>query len=420
MSRTEYKIVNDDFYINGVKTYSNIKGSNEKAHGLLFNARFIQGIFYDKNNKGKYDRFGKKFDATENTLDLIKSLEQWYSCGIRAITIGIQGGGPICTYEDWTCIDTDAFSKDGNTINPEHIKRLKMILEACDKIGMLVIVSILYQAQEHLLEDGIALVNSVRTTCKMLAETDYTNIIIEVANEYDVGNFSKHPIISTPEGMATVIQIAKEYSGYKFAVGSSGGGGIIHKEVVKASDVLLVHGNGLRREELSRFIKSVRKIDSTKPIVVNEDSQLITQMKVSIDTHTSWGYYNNFTKQEPPTDWSITKGEDVYFAYRMANFIGIKWNKPEEDFYLQGFEKDLVILPNKRFVRLASSYPEKIDYVEFYEDDILLDISYDEPFLMYSKETWEQWPYISKEGAKEFKAIVYLHNGETKELKVKL
>lgn len=419
MSKTRYSIIDDNFYINDVKTYTEIDESNEKVQGLLFNARFIQGVFDDKNpeNKDIYHRFGKKFDPLRNTEDLILSLKEWYECGLRAITVGLQGGGPIYTYEDWSCINTGTFSADGKHINSETLKRLKMIVKACDEIGILVIVSILYQAQEHLFDDGVGLVNAVRTSCKALADMAYSNMIIEVANEYDVGNFSKHPVICSSDGMATIIQIAKESCGYKYAVGSSAGGGVVHAEVVKASDVILVHGNGLRREELSRFIKSIREIDPTKPIVINEDSPMVSQMTVSVNTHSSWGYYNNFTKQEISCDWSITRGEDEFFAYRMAEHIGIKGFEPERLFYLQGFEKEMYIKPSKRYIRLASAYPEKIDYVEFYEDDILLDISYDEPFFLYSLTTWEQRPYVVKENAKVFCVIIYLHDGSTIELK---
>ena len=42
----------------------------------------------------------------------------------------------------------------------------------------------------------------------------------------------------------------------------------------------------------------------------------------------------------------------------------------EDQFYLQGLEKDMAY-EGKRFIRLASLYPEQIDYVEFYRDGIL-------------------------------------------------
>ncbi|QHQ61083.1 hypothetical protein Ana3638_10140 [Anaerocolumna sedimenticola] len=412
MSKTHYEIIKDDFYINGKKTYSDITGSNSKIHGLLFNNRFIQGIFEDRNpkNSGKYDRFGKVYSAEENTESLIRALKSWYDCGIRAITVGLQGGGPIYTYSDWSVINTGSFSPDGKEMDEAYKQRLIRVIKACDEIGMLVIVSFLYQAQEHLLNDGVALMEAVKTASKFLSELNYTNVIIEVANEHDVGAFSKHPLIHSGEGIASLIRFAREWSQGKFAVGSSGGGGICKKEVIENSDVILIHGNGLRRQELYDFIRRIRKTASDKPIVCNEDSQMFGQLSISVATHTSWGYYNNMTKQEPPADWGITKGEDEFYAERLKQII---YNTPdqENEFYLQGFE-DNNDIEGRRYIKLASRYPEKINYVEFYEDEKLIYTSFAEPFMLYSLTTWEQEPYSKKDSVNKFSAKIYLHNGE--------
>lgn len=416
--RTTYQIQGKDFYINGKKTYSDLPNSNPNIHGLLFNARFIQGVFDDKNpdNQGKYDRFGKTFDAETHTDELIEQLPAWYEKGIRAIIVGLQGGGPIYTYEDWSVIDSGCFSKDGTQMDEGYCARLTRLIHACDELGMLVIVSILYQAQAHLLKDGVALMEAVHTACTFLKSLPYDNIIIEVANEQDVGDFCNHPLISSGEGMGALIRLAKEWSGNRFAVGSSGGGGSWKKEIVDESDVILVHGNGLRRQEYHRFIQEVCRHAPDKPIVCNEDSQCFSRLAVCEATHTSWGYYNNFTKQEPPVDWSITAGEDAFFAKRLEDLIDGK-EEQENEYYLQGFEKNAQI-DGRHYVKLASLYPEKINYVEFYEDDRLLDIQFDEPFMLYSLNTWEQKPYRISENAKEFHAVIHTHSGEVIQRKV--
>lgn len=216
--------------------------------------------------------------------------------------------------------------------------------------------------------------------------------------------------------MGALIRLAKEWSGNRFAVGSSGGGGSWKKEIVDESDVILVHGNGLRRQEYHRFIQEVCRHAPDKPIVCNEDSQCFSRLAVCEATHTSWGYYNNFTKQEPPVDWSITAGEDAFFAKRLEDLIDGK-EEQENEYYLQGFEKNAQI-DGRHYVKLASLYPEKINYVEFYEDDRLLDIQFDEPFMLYSLNTWEQKPYRISENAKEFHAVIHTHSGEVIQRKV--
>ena len=125
----------------------------------------------------------------------------------------------------------------------------------------------------------------------------------------------------------------------------------------------------------------MQALNLNRPIVCNEDSPRFTQLKVALKTHTSWGYYNNHTKQEPPADWSITRGEDQFFAQRMAEGIGLK--VPDiplvDQFYLQGFEENNTT-QNKRWIRLASLYPERIDYVEFFRNGQRFDIAFEEPY----------------------------------------
>ncbi len=58
MSKTVVSIEGTHFYINGKKTYSEIEGSNPLAHGLLMNARFIQGVFDDRADISRFSRFG--------------------------------------------------------------------------------------------------------------------------------------------------------------------------------------------------------------------------------------------------------------------------------------------------------------------------------------------------------------------------
>ncbi len=80
------------------------------------------------------------------------------------------------------------------------------------------------------------------------------------------------------------------------------------------------------------MIKSVKAWNLNKSIVRNEDSPCIGQLIAAFQTQTSWGYYNNHIKQDVPLDWSITKGEDTFFAHRMAQGIGIKLEPiPQEE-----------------------------------------------------------------------------------------
>lgn len=418
MSITHIDIQKEKFVINGRPTYSEIPHSNKAAQGLLMNARFIQGIFDDKAGREKYARFGSpEYDPERNTDDLISALPEWYDHGLRAFTVGLQGGGPVFTVEDWTQIDNTPFSEDGKSFDPAYEGRLDRLIRAADKVGMVVIVSLFYQAQAHRLRDGTAIRNAVKTACSVLKSGGYSNVIIEVANEHQVGNFILHPIIHSSEGMAYLIGLAREQSG-GMPVGSSGGGNYINEEISRESDVILIHGNGCTRQMFYNQIKNIRGWNLNKPIVCNEDSPCYSQLGVAFQNGVSWGYYNNLTKQEPPADWRISPGEDAFFARRIAEGVGIQLPElPEEErYYLQGFEP-LITIDQKRWIRLASLYPEKIDYVEFFRNGKRIDIAYDEPFMVNNETDWIQKPCLVGPG-EEWNAVIHLRDGNILEKEV--
>lgn len=411
MGQTVLSIKGRDFYINGKPVYDDIEG-DKRSKGLLMNARFIQGIFDDKSDPIRYNRFHKMFDPDDHTDAFIAALPEWYEHGLRAVTVGMQGGMPVFTI-DVRSIDNNPFGEEGKTFDSAYAKRLDNIIRAADKFGMVVIVNILYWAQSLRFKDDDALVTALTSAASFLKNGNYTNVIIDVANEYNIDMWDDLPIIQNPTSMKRLIELVRTESG-GMLVGSSGGGGLADKDVVEASDVVLVHGNGLTRGEYYDFIVRVRKMAPDKPILCNEDSPCISRLDVALFTHTSWGHYDNFTKQEPPCDWGITPGQDTFFARRMAKSVGI--NLPElpleDQFYLQGLEPHTET-QGKRWIRLASEHPEQINYVDFYRNDEFVYRSYDEPHFMYRETTWIQRPWLVQKDDKKWTAEVVLNDGST-------
>ncbi len=188
------------------------------------NARFIQGIFDDKAEIERYNRYGKVFDQDRNTDELIEALPEWYAKGLRAFTVGLQGGGPCFTINNST-IHNNPFLENGMKLDEAYAIRLKRLIEAADEIGMVVIVSFFYPGQAVRFTSGAEILNSVRTACDFLMANEFDNIIIEICNEYDL--VKTHPTIGTGEGMATLIKLAKEYTNNRYPVGCSLMGGVI-------------------------------------------------------------------------------------------------------------------------------------------------------------------------------------------------
>ena len=100
MPQTHLTVSGSRFLINGLPTYQ--ETGNPAVYGLLMNARFIQGIFDDASGHERYHRFGRRFDPEAHTDALIAALPAWYRCGLRAFTVGLQGGGPCFTIPNET------------------------------------------------------------------------------------------------------------------------------------------------------------------------------------------------------------------------------------------------------------------------------------------------------------------------------
>ncbi len=400
--------------INGKPTYSELPRAKPSSQGLLWNQRMIQGVFDDQHDRGRFNQFGRVFDPDNNTDDLIMSLPSWHACGLRAITVGFQGGWPVhCV--DVRTVDNNPFGEDGEQLDPAYARRMDRIIRAANELGMVVIVSFLYWAQALRLRDGRAIAKAVKTAASFLRENSYTNVIIEVANEYNIDLFASHPMIHASEGMACLMEMAREFSG-GMPVGASGGGGMVDTEVVDASDIVLVHGNGLTRGEYVDFIEKVKKMAGDKPVVCNEDSPCFTRLDIALASGTSWGYYNNYTKQIPPSDHGITPGEDFFFARRMARAVGIPLTDlPREDqFVLQGLEPETVF-HGMRAIRLASEWPEAIMKVDFLCDGQRVYTSYDEPFFCWRDTTWLAHSWTVDPAVKKWTAHVCLADGSVVE-----
>ena len=420
MPRTSVAIQGEQFTIDGKPTYSEIPGSSSKVHGLLMNARFIQGIFDDRADPSRFARFGhSEWDPEASTDRLIAALPEWYNHGLRAFTVGLQGGGPCFTIDN-ASIDNNPFGEDGTEFDPAYADRLDRLIRAAAEIGMVVIVSFFYGSQAHRIKDGKGIRAAVTSASRFLRDGGYANVIIEVANEQNIGSFDDHPILHTGEGTAALIDLARQESG-GLPVGCSGGGGYAHPEICRASDVILIHGNGCSRQRYYNLIQQVRAWAPGKPVVCNEDSQAIGQLKVALHTRSSWGYYNNMTKQEPPADWGITRGEDTFFALRLCEMLGIEKELPafEEQYYLQGFEAEMTYA-GQRWIRMASLYPESIDHVEFYRSGDRVCIAYDESFSIGFQSNWRQSGTTVSPEDRDWKAVVHLRDGRELEKNAEL
>ena len=138
-----------------------------------------------------------------------------------------------------------------------------------------------------------------------------------------------------------MIILAKSISrkGKRLLVGTSfNGNRIPSDEVVKVSDFILIHGNGVKDPiRISEMIEQTRALPSylPMPIVFNEDDHYdfdkdMNNMIAAFKSHASWGYFDfrregeGFEEgyQSVPVDWSISSARKKAFFNSLKEITG--------------------------------------------------------------------------------------------------
>lgn len=318
--KTTVSIVDDAFYINGEITYPGRSYEDNKIEGLLLNSRMVQGIFDDRNSetihRWEYPDTGK-WDAERNTREFLAAMPTWRAHGVLAFTINLQGGSPegYSKAQPW---HNSGIEADGS-LNTDYLSRLKRIIDFADELGMVVILGYFYFGQDHQLTDETAVKHAVDNATQWLFDNGYTNVIIEVNNECNV-RYS-HEILQ-PERVHELIEQVKSttQNGRRYLVGTSYGGGRVPLEnVVRSSDFLLVHGNGVKDpNRIIQMVQQTRQVPGYRPmpILFNEDDHFdfdkpLNNCVAAISQYASWGYFDpgendyHHGYQSVPVQWQI-------------------------------------------------------------------------------------------------------------------
>jgi hypothetical protein len=338
---TVVKIIGEQFFINGKPTYEKRYWQGYKIEGLLMNSRMVQGIFDDLNDTTIYKWIypdTKKWDADRNTNEFIRNMEIWHSYGLLSFTINMQGGSPqgYSALQPW--INT-AYYEDGS-LRKEYMKRLEKILDKADDLGMVPILGLFYFGQDQHLADEIAIINAVNNVVDWLHKKQYRNILVEINNEC---NIQYDHMILQPERVHELIEMVKkkEINGFRFLTGTSYGGGFIPlSNVVRASDFILIHGNGVSDPDyITKMVDSTRLVSgyTPKPILFNEDDHFgfgkeKNNFTSAVKSYASWGYFDYRMKDEPfedgyqsvPVDWSINSERKKQFFTLLKEITGTK------------------------------------------------------------------------------------------------
>ena len=146
-------------------------------------------------------------------------------------------------------------------------------------------------------------------------ERGFGNVLIEVANEYPHKGFA-HELIRKPIGMASLIRLAKETAPGLLVSASGYGDGLVHKEVIEASDFLLPHWNGTPVKDIPARIAKMKS--SGKPIVCNEDDKTgasaVAAMQASIANGAGYGLMLSDHNQTFPFHFDGAADDEVYYS----------------------------------------------------------------------------------------------------------
>ena len=328
--KTEVTIRGDQFLINGRPTYQGRTYQGHKIEGLLMNSRMVQGIFDDKNPQ-TVSRWAypdtKKWDAERNVREFMAAMPLWRQHGLLSFSINLQGGSPE-GYSKGQPWHTSGIAADGSLL-PDFMKRLERILNRADQLGMVAMVGYFYFGQDQVLQDEAAVRRAVQNATNWLLDRNYRNVLVEVNNETDVKAYD-HEILK-PARIHELIELVKGMNrqGHRLLTSTSYGGGTIPQpNVVKASDYLLIHGNGVKDpKRITAMVRETRQVEGYRPmpILFNEDDhfdfdQPVNNMMASLGEYASWGFFepgaSNYSDgyQCPPVNWGInTERKKAFF-----------------------------------------------------------------------------------------------------------
>ena len=347
--QTEVTINGEKFYINGTPTYEGQTwitsyGGEYPVEGLLMNARLVQGIFDDLNEKTRgqwnYPDTGE-WDPDRNTDEFVRAMVSWREHGLLGFTLNLQGGCPYgyCSEFPW---DNSSFNADGSLREP-FMQRAERILDRADELGMVVILGFFYFGEDGTLQDEEAVKQAVRNATSWVLESGYTNVIVEINNECSVRAYD-HAILRC-DRVHELINIVRniEVDGRRLYVSTSlAGGGIPPDNIIEVSDYVLIHGNGVQNHErITEISQIVRDKDvyRSMPLVNNEDDipwrnedqgwgENGNNFVASVKSYTGWGYFDfrrpderheyNLGFQSVPANWQISSERKWEFFELLA------------------------------------------------------------------------------------------------------
>jgi len=336
---TEISIHGEKFHINGKPTYPGRRFRDIEIEGLLMNNRMIQATFDDLNpetrSRWQYPDTGK-WDPERNVREFLEALPAYRQHGLLAATVNFQGGSPegYSKEQPW---ENNAFTPEGE-IRSGYLERMDRVIRKMDALGMVAILGMFYFGQDERISDEPSVIRAVDNVVDWIHDEGFRNVLIEVNNECNVKKY-EHEILQ-PHRVHELIERVKDNTrnGKRLLAGTSYGGGKVPLEnVVRVSDYLLLHGNGVTDpNRISEMVEQTRQVPGYRPmpILFNEDDHYDFEEPennfiAAVSKGASWGimdigesnYVDGF--QCPPVNWEIrTERKRAFFSLLKQMTLG--------------------------------------------------------------------------------------------------
>lgn len=319
---TTVSIEDGRWHINGEVTYP-----GQPAEGLLMNVRMVNAVFEDDRFPSEWpSALGEDFNPEVNTATFIEKIPEYAAQGVRAFTIGLQGGMP--GYEGAV---NSAFRSNGG-FHPRYMERVQAVIEACNEHGVAVILSCFYQRQHgespthspHALTARETIETAVDNVARWIKDNEFRNVLLEISNEYahaGFGQWRDGNWLRSVQGQISLIERARQAHPDLLVSTSGMGNGTIRPAIADASDFILIHFNTTSLNDYTNRISRIQADSPGKPIVVNEDNKIgsvgAEAAERAVEAGASWGFMHSWQNQYAPFKFEGPADDpEVYSALR--------------------------------------------------------------------------------------------------------
>ncbi len=356
-AKTKLSIDGEKVLINGEPTY---RGTS--VEGLLFNVRTVNATFddvlgqvdwwdddgsHDENARAGYGKWSSPDSAAANTERFVAALAEYKSHGILAVNLNFQGGNPLRN-KTWITeshgsagarpnghrdfYHNSAFGLDGS-IDVAYAERIGDVMDACDRLGMVVILQLFYFGQDTVFEEEAGILAATDNAVDYVCKRGYQNVLIDIANEVMDGHY--HHDLLKPGRIHELIHRARrraqEAHGRELLVSTSEAAMLSPKQWTDQeidscfcdADVVLLHGgDNIETGKVGDTSELVEKIDHIRncewfrarprPIIFNESNGR-GAFEAAVERGVSFGLHSKNQQTMWPPKWGVWEPDHLWF-----------------------------------------------------------------------------------------------------------